>query len=167
MYAELMRKKCSKCNEEKSLDKFSSKRGQKNSRCKECISKYMRAHYQNNKEVESAKRRKYYRDNREKYLETVNKYYKGNHEAIRVASACRRRGITIEAYYEMLKQQNHVCAICEKPNNNNKRLAIDHDHTTGKVRELLCDNCNTSLGLLKEDIQRISKLQEYIVKHKK
>ena len=57
-------------------------------------------------------------------------------------------GLTVDQYDAMLMEQNYVCAICEKPekSSSKKVLSIDHDHTTGKVRGLLCDTCNSGLG---------------------
>jgi len=54
-------------------------------------------------------------------------------------------GITIEEYDAMLTKQGGVCAICKRPPNKN-RLAVDHDHTTGEVRGLLCPSCNRAVG---------------------
>ena len=64
-------------------------------------------------------------------------------------------GITVEQYDAMLKKQNHVCAICNTfpPG---KRLAVDHNHETGKIRGLLCANCNAGLGWFKENTSRLN-----------
>lgn len=61
-------------------------------------------------------------------------------------------GICLEEYEAMLVSQNGVCAICscEPPKHWKKRLNVDHCHTTGKVRGLLCDACNRGIGLLKD-----------------
>jgi DNA-binding transcriptional MerR regulator len=55
-------------------------------------------------------------------------------------------GLTIEQYADMLSEQDGVCAICHGINASGRRLAVDHDHVTGKIRGLLCSQCNTSLG---------------------
>lgn len=64
-------------------------------------------------------------------------------------------GMTLEEYDAMYQRQEGLCAICENPpkggNSSTKNLNIDHCHTTGKVRGLLCNNCNAALGLLKDD----------------
>jgi len=78
-------------------------------------------------------------------------------------------GITELKYNEMLKEQDNVCKICKKPEVSRikgilKRLAVDHDHKTGKVRGLLCNNCNRALGLLKDDITVIIDSLEYLKK---
>ena len=56
-------------------------------------------------------------------------------------------GITAEQYNKMLAEQNGVCAICGRPPKT-KRLHVDHDHKTGKIRALLCMMCNTKLGII-------------------
>jgi hypothetical protein len=78
-------------------------------------------------------------------------------------SRIRAYGIEPETYYEMLKQQGNSCAIC---NGTSKRaMSIDHDHKTGKVRGLLCDSCNLSLGHLEKEIF-VEKALQYIAKYK-
>lgn len=59
-------------------------------------------------------------------------------------------GITEEAYAAMSTQQRGKCAICAEPPEPGKRLYVDHNHLTGEVRALLCNNCNVALGLFKE-----------------
>ena len=64
---------------------------------------------------------------------------------------CRLRveyGITPEEYQALLDGQAHCCAICGgEANPQGKRLSVDHDHTTGQIRGLLCGSCNNLLGL--------------------
>jgi len=55
-------------------------------------------------------------------------------------------GITLEIYNQMLKAQGGVCAICHKEDSKGNHLSVDHDHSTGKVRGLLCGRCNLALG---------------------
>jgi hypothetical protein len=76
-------------------------------------------------------------------------------------------GITLEQYNSMLEKQNNVCKICTQPEQmlhkgKPKRLSIDHDHNTGKVRGLLCQRCNTTLGRYKDDPKLIKNLISYI-----
>jgi len=56
----------------------------------------------------------------------------------------------------MSESQGGICAICKKPPQQNKRLAVDHCHTTGDIRGLLCDLCNRGLGFFQDDIERIA-----------
>ena len=85
----------------------------------------------------------------------------------KIANLKRKFGdsFTIDDYERLLKAQGGVCAICGKINNNGRELAVDHDHSTGKVRELLCTNCNTSFGLAGEDINVLEKMIAYKRKH--
>lgn len=71
-------------------------------------------------------------------------------------------GMTIEEYQEILVKQNLVCAICEAGCITNKRLSVDHCHTTGEIRGLLCHRCNIALGMLDDDVDRAAKLIKYL-----
>jgi hypothetical protein len=58
--------------------------------------------------------------------------------------------------------QNRVCAICGKPNQNGKRLVVDHDHLNDSVRGLLCDKCNRGIGHFDDNISLLKKAIEYL-----
>lgn len=81
-------------------------------------------------------------------------------------------GISLEEYKQMHDSQNGVCAICGKEETAQNRpgitslLAVDHDHSTGKIRDLLCQECNKGLGHFKEDENSLLKAVEYLRKHK-
>jgi hypothetical protein len=75
-------------------------------------------------------------------------------------------GISIAEYDSMLAAQGERCGICQRHQSElSRRLAVDHNHSTGRVRGLLCNACNTSLGKLREDPEIINKMLEYISKH--
>ena len=74
-------------------------------------------------------------------------------------------GISETEYDARVIAQGGVCAICERPPTPGKRLWVDHSHETGVVRALLCAACNTTLGLVQEDFERLSALQAYLGKH--
>ncbi|NOQ21614.1 MAG: hypothetical protein GQ565_03040 [Candidatus Aegiribacteria sp.] len=69
-------------------------------------------------------------------------------------------GLTPKDYTDMEHSQGGVCAICHR--RPEKRLAVDHDHTTRKVRGLLCRTCNSAVGLLLDDPVIIKRAAEYI-----
>ena len=77
-------------------------------------------------------------------------------------------GISKENYEDLLKEQNFVCAICKKledkkhKNGKVKMLGIDHDHKTGKVRGLLCTNCNRLLGWVNDDLEILKNAFKYL-----
>ena len=86
----------------------------------------------------------------------------------------RKRGVDAQRYQEMLREQNGVCAICHQPetapdkaSGKTKDLAIDHDHKTGKIRALLCSNCNRALGLFNDDPALLAKAQSYVLYHER
>lgn len=74
----------------------------------------------------------------------------------------RTFGITIEDYDSMLAKQNGGCYICYKTKDSNKRLAVDHDAITGKIRGILCENCNRAIGQLAHDINRLQRAITYL-----
>ena len=76
-------------------------------------------------------------------------------------------GISIYAYEDMFEKQGGVCAICQLPetsrhNNVIKMLAVDHDHSTGEIRGLLCSNCNTALGLFGDNKETLKAAIKYL-----
>ena len=77
-------------------------------------------------------------------------------------------GIGIFDYYKMYESQCGKCSICgiERPNKGKDGLVVDHNHSTGRVRELLCVHCNTGLGQLRDDVGRLQKAIEYLNKFK-
>ena len=67
-------------------------------------------------------------------------------------------------YDSLLETQSRLCAICKGPSRNGKALAIDHNHDTGFIRGLLCNNCNAGLGMFKDDINLLITAVEYLQK---
>lgn len=74
----------------------------------------------------------------------------------------KRHGITKDIYDTMYKEQAGKCYVCDKQE---QKLHIDHNHTTGKVRRLLCKECNMGLGLLKENKKTLQNMIIYLEKH--
>uniref|UniRef100_A0A6M3LAQ0 Putative recombination endonuclease VII n=1 Tax=viral metagenome TaxID=1070528 RepID=A0A6M3LAQ0_9ZZZZ len=104
---------------------------------KEWIAKYSRQYIIDNKSIISKR----------KWLRHIEKKY----------------DISEDDYLFLLKDQSGVCAICgELPE---YRLVVDHDHTTGKVRGLLCRQCNLLLGLLGDDINKTRIVISYLEKY--
>ena len=138
-------KRCSKCNEVKSLIEFNRSAKSKDGYqwfCKGCAKTYNKKRYVYDMEV-----------SRSKHLK-------------------RTYGLTPEKYQAMFITQNGVCAACGQPETTNdprtkqiKNLHVDHCHTTGKVRDLLCQECNNALGLLHDDPRRIRLLLQYAEHH--
>lgn len=79
----------------------------------------------------------------------------------------RKFGVCNVKYDEMLTKQRGVCAVCGCILNSSRytKFAIDHDHRTGKVRGLLCTNCNTGLGCFKDSHIRLQAAVNYLQRH--
>lgn len=73
-----------------------------------------------------------------------------------------RYNIDAEAFAIMLEEHDGVCGICKKPPKKGL-LCIDHCHKTGRVRGLLCRNCNTAIGLLEDDPGLLGDALEYLL----
>jgi uncharacterized CHY-type Zn-finger protein len=74
--------------------------------------------------------------------------------------------ITIEEYLMIFNKQEGRCAGCNKRSNNlEEPFHVDHDHTTKKVRGLLCGCCNRTLGLINDDPQLLLLIRAYLLKH--
>ena len=79
--------------------------------------------------------------------------------------ASRRKDIRYrmpkDGYLDLVKKQKGLCKIC-KSDGGGRSLHVDHCHTTGKVRGLLCSNCNTGLGLFKDNVDLLKKAIKYL-----
>jgi len=107
-------------------------------------------------------------------IEGCGKPIKGHGYCVNHWTMMRTYNIKPEEYYDKLKEQNFKCAICGEEETsvawNNKegkvkKLAIDHDHKTGKIRALLCVRCNTFLGRVNENINLIQSMIDYLKRH--
>ena len=79
----------------------------------------------------------------------------------------RKYGINLFTYNQMHDDQNGKCAICGSHDIElGKRLVVDHDHDTGKVRGLLCAACNSGIGFFKDKTAILRKAIEYLIKDK-
>lgn len=148
-----MNKTCKNCRAVKSSDDFYKNKtyasGVSNT-CKVC-------HYQQCK----LNREK----NPEKYKAHKDNWIKKNPEWAKFVTSRahwkRRYGITPEQYDVLKLKQNNQCAICLSPPEG-CRLSVDHCHKTGRIRGLLCRQCNAVLGLLKEDPSLFFRAADYL-----
>ena len=91
--------------------------------------------------------RRYYEKNRERIIKQNGEYKKKNPQVGRKHHLKKNYGITPEDFDRMMEEQDGKCALCGvEPQS--KALHVDHCHTTGKVRGLLCGGCNRVLGFL-------------------
>jgi hypothetical protein len=72
-------------------------------------------------------------------------------------------GITLDEYHAMLEAQDNCCALCGVHKDTQRRwLNVDHCHTTGAVRGLLCDDCNVALGKFKDNTDVLLRAVAYL-----
>jgi len=150
-------RQCSKCLLTKPIDEFS--KGQ--SRCKKCKAAATRAWYANQTP-----------EARERHLQTRRdfaKSAKGKRVRKNIQLRCRF-DIGLCDYERMLAEQNGVCAICLQPERSKQNgriidLAVDHDHKTGRVRQLLCMTCNQMLGAINDNQELLQKAIDYLRRH--
>ena len=77
-------------------------------------------------------------------------------------------GITADEYDLLCKAQGGTCAICKskETGRNDQWFCVDHDHATGNVRGLLCNNCNRALGLFQDNESIIKTAEQYVRTHR-
>lgn len=131
-------KLCSRCQEELPEEGYSPSHWSKRGACRNC--------------------------ERERYLKSKKKQFPA---ALRDRILLRKYGISRSDFDQMLARQQHRCLGCRKSittAQKNRTLAayVDHDHTTGKVRGLLCMSCNTALGMVKESKATLRRLMAYL-----
>jgi AraC-like DNA-binding protein len=119
------------------------------------------------KEVSRKARAKWRDKNPEVVREYQKSYREKNREVLSDKERQRRFGISRQEYAELFNRQEGVCAICKLPETATrlgkiKSLAVDHDHKTGAVRGLLCSDCNTGIGKLKDDPKVLQAAVQYL-----
>jgi hypothetical protein len=146
---------------------------------------YNKAYYAKNRERQRARAAKWAREDRdrvnaatrkrraanpEKARADVERWKQANpekwrkmREGIVLRARCKRYGITVEQYFAMLEAQHGVRAICQRSAVGTKaKWHIDHDHETHEVRGLLCHHCNTALGHVRDSIDVLRRMIEYL-----
>jgi hypothetical protein len=120
-----------------------------------------------------------YAENPQPYIDRVKKWQQENPERLnayrreyrqrperkfadREGYLKRKYGITIADYDRMFDEQGRVCAICGKPRPEERTLHVDHEHTTGVIRGLLCFRCNNALGDFDEEYELFQKAADYL-----
>lgn len=74
----------------------------------------------------------------------------------------RKYGLEPGEYDRILERQGGGCAICKQPCARERRLSVDHCHSTGRVRGLLCQNCNAAIGMFKDDTALLFRAIDYL-----
>lgn len=143
-------KQCRNCKQTKSLESFFKDAGLSDGHantCKECKQNKTYAWREKNKDKYNA------------YMRERNKHHYPEYRL-------KRYGKTDAWFKETLKEQGNVCAICRKPNSSTKRtFAVDHHHDSGKVRGIICYNCNRLLHAF-DNLDLFNSIVSYLNKHK-
>ena len=134
----------------------------KDGKCKICRATWERKYNAAHREDRLAQKKAYHAKHHEKELEYNNAHLEERHAVSRAWHLARDFGISIEEYDNLLFKQNGVCAICGHPPNG-KRLAVDHDHNTNKIRGLLCTGCNLALGVVNDSAETLSNAAKYLI----
>jgi hypothetical protein len=92
---------------------------------------------------------------------TAQRHPRDRSKACRRSPSRRLRPITPEAYDRLMTDQGGACAICLRV----QRLFIDHDHKTGQNRGLLCQRCNSGLGLFGDNLEGFQRAFAYLKRY--
>jgi hypothetical protein len=140
---------CSLCKSSSEFNKYSAMKDGLHWECRSCV---------------GLRRKSYYEKNRQREIDRSVAWKISNKEKAKDASLKRKFGITIQDYNAMIRSQNGKCAICDK-DHSVSCLVVDHDHNSGRVRKLLCHQCNLALGNLKENVLFAERMLDYIKKN--
>ena len=182
-------KQCTKCKECKPLDDFYNKSKSKDGKshwCKICDSEDNKKWHEKNVDRSRQNKRVWAKKNPDKVKESSKKSHEKEqkfkpdqararrnrwkrenpekHELSHLKNRLKKEyGLTLEEYYAMRDKQNGCCALCGKNEAEiDRRLDVDHDHVTGKVRGLLCGRCNKALGLFDDKANVLLKASSYV-----
>jgi hypothetical protein len=150
-----MEKQCFKCNETKIITKFYTHNGMKDGYLNKCI-------ICTRKDSTIRARKPEIKANR-----PHKKEYQQRRTWHRFYALKKNHGITEEQYLLMLENQNKVCKICKNPQHmKNRLLYVDHDHLPGKVRGLLCQKCNSAIGMFNDSLDALQEAIKYLQENK-
>jgi hypothetical protein len=154
-------KTCTKCGLDKSLSEFAKDKYNPDGltySCKQCRNTHYNNYYEKNPDKQQIKNNNQ-KNNRKAFYNSEKGVISSRRSHLK-----RIFNITLEEYNALSIKQNHKCAICKEEEiyYRNKVLCVDHDHTTGKIRGLLCNRCNRSIGLLKDSIEILENAIKYL-----
>lgn len=164
---------CYKCKRKLSFKNFCKDKNRSDGlslRCRDCAKSY----YKKNRGDILVEKEEYYNKNSKNILRKKKIYYIKNKNSIqeyrqshwstsRNSQLIYHYGITLKDYENMLEKQDYKCKICKKEQETLKKpLVVDHNHTTGKIRGLLCDNCNVGLGRFNDSVSLCKECVKYL-----
>ena len=125
---------------------------------------YCREWYQKNKVEVNAARREYYRKNKAQLSRAQRLAYRKNPKRFRGYRLKTKYGMSLAEFERRVASQDGKCLICGLAE---LKMVVDHDHETKAVRGVLCGNCNSGIGLLKDSIEVLTSAIRYLKKAQK
>ena len=132
---------------------------------KEWFSAYHKQYSIDHKEEMKATRLRYNIKNRKKIAKKSREFAQNNPDIIFARYLKTTYNMSVEDYEKRLRRQGGTCYICRNTEDERKqrrRLSIDHNHTTGEVRGLLCSKCNIGLGCFRDNPDLLIKASKYL-----
>ncbi len=161
-YEAVYSRKCSKCEKVKPLRDFYffKSKGVYDTRCKKCSRKQALDRYHSKEGQAYAKKRLKSGDSKK----ARDKWEARNGKRFRFLQKLKKYNLTEKSYAKLLCSQDNSCAICTAnlESLNSRQVHIDHNHSTGRVRGILCNKCNQGLGLFNESILLFKKAVYYM-----
>jgi Recombination endonuclease VII len=160
-------KRCRKCGEVKPLSEFYRDSGMRDGYrhdCRACNLAAKATRHAANPEPGRERAKRWAKEHPERYAATQARYKESGAKAksSRKSHLKRKYGLTEAQYDAMLEAQGGMCAIChDRP-----AAHVDHDHETGRVRALLCFNCNGALGHMLDNPGWLLRAIEYLERHR-
>jgi|GEM_PF-1157263 hypothetical protein len=140
---------------------------------REKIAEQQKMKYEKNRGKVREQQKYYYEKNRERLLEQQKSYRAANQEHLAALDRKNRYGLSEFDYNRLCDEQGFACKICRGVDMDKKwnskfpgkaeTLNIDHCHRTGKVRKLLCRECNTGLGKFKDNIGLLQSAVQHLL----
>ena len=176
-------KECYGCKKVKSASEFQKHAGQKDglqSKCRVCNNAHNRKYNSSQERKKEIKEYQNLVDSKERQKEYMKRYSSSPNRKARKAdlnrwsTLKRKYGLSKSNWMLLLKSQNGRCAICETGNPTRGVWTVDHDHNCCKgshtcgncVRAILCNDCNTGIGFLKDDSSILLKAVNYLESYK-
>lgn len=130
---------------------------------KEKRREYAKKYYQKNKQKHYEKTKKWQEENKKKAYTYHKKWKTNNKDKVKDTYLKKTYGISLVDWNILFEKQGNCCAICSltSPGRNNS-WATDHDHTTNKVRGILCHDCNLGIGLFKDSASLMIYAAKYV-----
>lgn len=164
LFAGAVMKVYTQCKQELPAESFYRRGAGLRSECKGCAKAMTASWYAKNGETARAKVRDWSARNSDR----VRAYRQANRRKSYLQESRRKYGITPEWFEARMAEQGEACATCQRPfcwDDKQTKPHIDHCHATGKVRGVLCNRCNTVLGLVGDQAELLNSLAGYVTCH--